>query len=36
MTQSKFPWRMITTLIRLDIAAGIAITATLFLWLAWR
>jgi hypothetical protein len=29
-------WRTITLLVRLDIAAGIATTAGLLLWLTWH
>ena len=29
-------WRAATLLVRIDMAIGIAIAATLFLWLTWR
>jgi hypothetical protein len=29
-------WRALATLVRLDIAVGIAITLLLLAWLAWR
>ena len=29
-------WRVVTILVRIDMAAGILIATCLFLWLAWR
>ena len=29
-------WRVLSTAVRIDMAAGIAITIMLLLWLAWR
>jgi hypothetical protein len=29
-------WRVLATLVRIDIAAGIAITIALLLWLGWH
>jgi hypothetical protein len=36
MTLSDRFWRSVTVLVRLDMAAGIAITAGLLLWLMWH
>ena len=36
MTRADRFWRTMTTLVRLDMALGIALTATLLVWLAWR
>jgi hypothetical protein len=35
-TISRRFWRAITLLVRLDVAAGIAVTAGLLLWLTWH
>ncbi len=29
-------WRGVTVLVRLDMAAGIAVTAALLLWMTWH
>jgi hypothetical protein len=29
-------WRVLSTLVRIDVAVGIAITVMLLLWLGWR
>jgi hypothetical protein len=36
MTMSPMFWRVLTLLARTDIAAGIAVAAALWLWLAWH
>ena len=36
MSLSRWFWRGVTFLVRLDMAAGIAIAAGLFLWLMWH
>jgi len=36
MTLSDRLWRSVTVLVRLDMAAGIAIAAGLVLWLMWH
>jgi len=36
MTLSDWLWRSVTVLVRLDMAAGIAIAAGLVLWLMWH
>jgi hypothetical protein len=36
MTLSNRFWRSVTWLVRLDIAAGVAIAAGLLLWLTWH
>jgi hypothetical protein len=36
MTISPTVWRVVSNLVRLDMAAGIALTAALLLWLTWH
>jgi hypothetical protein len=36
VTSSQRFWRVATLLVRIDIAAGIAVVAALWLWLAWH
>jgi hypothetical protein len=36
MTISPNGWRVLSNLVRLDIATGIAMTAVLLIWLTWH
>jgi hypothetical protein len=36
MTMSSRLWRVVTVLVRLDIAASIAVAAALYLWMVWH
>jgi hypothetical protein len=36
MTVSPTVWRVVSNLVRIDIAAGITLTAVLWIWLTWH